>query len=384
MYNTRMDWFSGSRQGEARRLLSQLGDTSKRERATQELIRMGAEAVPALVDALQSKDEGLLPLYQQILARIPSATALLVKALREAHPLTRLRAAEVFALSKDKAAIPALLEALKGEYFTVRARAAEVLGTIGEPEVLPELLMAIKDPEAEVRMAGCAALGRFRDPSSIDELADILLNDPVIEVRQAAARTLGDLQHPAALPFLMEALRDPFWWYEREQAAGDLLDAIEKLGAETVEALIEALEDREGTVRKFAASMLGRIGDPRAIEPLGMAQYDLHYEVGKAAAEALAGIGAGAVEILIQALSHPEAEIREHAVLALGRIQDPRSGPVLLEMLRDPDRSVRKQAIQSLGLLRDQRAIPALQKIASSRTDREFSALAKQALELFR
>jgi HEAT repeat protein len=103
--------------------------------------------------------------------------------------------------------------------------------------------------------------------------------------------------------------------------------------------------------------------------------------VGEVAAEALVKFGPKAVDVLIESLSHPEAAIREHAVNALGKIQDARVPPVLIEMLRDPERMVKRQAIQALGELRDQRAIPALQEIAASRTDRELSALAKQILE---
>ena len=75
--------------------------------------------------------------------------------------------------------------------------------------------------------------------------------------------------------------------------------------------------------------------------------------------------------------------MREHAVIGLGKIQDARVAPLLIEMLRDPDRSVQKQALQSLGELRDSSAVPVLQEIASSRMDREMSALAKQMLELY-
>jgi HEAT repeat protein len=42
---------------------------------------------------------------------------------------------------------------------------------------------------------------------------------------------------------------------------------------------------------------------------------------------------------------------------------------------------VRVHAVRSLGELGDRRALPALQEIASSRADRELSALAKQILE---
>ncbi|HSD82328.1 MAG TPA: hypothetical protein VLG46_00625, partial [Anaerolineae bacterium] len=99
-----MDWFLGSKQGEAKRLIAQLTDVSKRDRATQELIRLGEDAVPVLLETLQTKDPSLIPLVEQILAHIPSATPSLSKALASAHPLIRGRVAEVFAISQDRSA----------------------------------------------------------------------------------------------------------------------------------------------------------------------------------------------------------------------------------------------------------------------------------------
>lgn len=376
-----MDWFIGSKQGEAKRLVAQLADASRREHASRGLIRLGAEAVPVLIESLQTRDVSLLPIYEQLLAQIPSATAALVKTLQSAHPVLRGRAAEVLAISRDRGAAPALLDALQGEYFTVRARAALALGQMGEARATHPLLDALKDREAEVRAAACQALGLLGDPSTFDEIASVLLDDPMIEVRQAAARALGSTGHAAALPYLLEALHDSYWWYEREHAAGDLLTAIETMGAAAVEPLIEALGDKEGTVRKFAAALLGRLGDPRATEPLGMALYDMHHEVGKTAADSLARFGSPGLDVLVGALSHPEMWIRIHAVGALANILDPRAGLILLEMLNDPEREVRKQVIQSLGRLKDPRSARALQEIASNRADRELHALAKQALE---
>jgi HEAT repeat protein len=376
-----MDWLSGSRQGEAKRLISQLADVTRRDRAAQDLIRLGGEAMPVLIEALQTKDANLLSLYQQILARIPSATPLLIKTLGTAHPIIRGRVAEVLAISKDRSAVPALLEAIEGEYFTVRSRAALALGKIGDSGAIQPLLYLLKDKEDEVRIAACLALGMFKDPSTFDDITNVLLDDPIIEVRQAAAQALGNTGDPDALHYLMEALHDSFWWYEREYAAGDLLAAIEKMGVTAVDPLIEALQDQEGTVRKFAATLLGRLGDARAIEPLGMALYDLHHEVGKASAKSLARFGAAAIDLLVEALSHPEMWIRIHAVGALSEIKDPRVTPILLEMLYDPEREVKKQVIEGLGNLKDRRALSALQEIVANRSDRELHALAKQVIE---
>ena len=262
----------------------------------------------------------------------------------------------------------------------MRARAALALGNYSDASVIPSLLPLLKDKDDEVRSAACIAIAKFRDSSTFDDIANLLLDDLKIEVRQSAARALGETRHTAALPYLLEALHDSFWWYEREQAARDLLAAIQKMGQTTVDPLIEALSDREGTVRKFAASLLGELGDARAIEPLGMALYDLHHEVGEAAAESLARFGGASFEVLKEALAHPEAGIREHAVAALGKIQDARVAPALIELLRDPDRIVQKQTILALSRLQDSRAESALKEIANDRSDREFSTLAKQLL----
>ena len=240
---------------------------------------------------------------------------------------------------------------------------------------------ALKDPEDDVRIAACLGLGFFKDPSTFDEITEVLLDDPKIEVRQAAAKALGNTKHSDALPYLMEALRDSYWWYEREAAAGDLFNAIVNMGEMAVEPLIEALKDKEGAVRKFAAGMLGRLKDPRAIEPLGMALYDMHHDVGQVSAKALVNFGTSSFEVLVEALEHPEMWIRIHSVDVLSRIDESRVALVLLEMLKDPEREVVKHVIQAMGELKDQRTLPALQKIASDRSDRELHALAKEALE---
>src|SRR5690606_17377681 len=187
-----MSWFSGSKQSEAKKLIPQLADSSKRDRAARDLIQLGADAVPPLLDALQTQDLNLLPIYQHLLARIPSASPALTKALQTAHPLVRGRVAEIFAINKDKNAVPVLLDALPGEFFTVRARAALALGAIGDASVIPALFPLLKDAEEEVRIAACRAIGKFRDPSTFDEITEVLLTDPKNEVRNTAAAALGE------------------------------------------------------------------------------------------------------------------------------------------------------------------------------------------------
>jgi HEAT repeat protein len=383
-YNKNMNWLTGGRfaQGEAKRLISHLSDSTKRERAAQDLIKLGVDAVPTLIEALQARDPNLPPLIRQVIAQMgPVAIPALTQTLRTAHPIIRTQVCEILGQIKDRAAIPPLMEAAQSEFFSVREKSAYALGNIKDPQSIQILITLLDDRETEVRVAACLALGQFRDPNIFNKLGDVLLDDREIEVRQAAARTLGETKNPVVLPYLMEALHDSFWWYGREQTTHVLLDAIEGFGTFAVEPLIEELYNTEAAVRRYAADILGNLHDERAIEPLSMALYDLHHEVGTVAAEALAKFGGASLEVLKETARHPEEGIRKNVALALGNIKDARVAPILLEMLRDPDRTVQKQVVLSLGQLRDPNTMPALQELAVSRTDRELAALARQAID---
>ncbi len=358
MYNQCMEWLTGGRAGEAKRLVLQLNDPVKSAHAAQSLVLMGAEAVPGLIEALLSTDAALVQPAEQALVRIGRpGLGLLSKALNEDHPIIRAHVAEVLGAMKYEEALPALSNALRGGFYTVRTH------------------------ESDVRAAAALALASMNDPRTFEVIGDLLFDDPQMEVRQAVARALGGTRRAEAIPYLMDSLRDSFWWYERDQAVLDLLGAIAGFGRAVVPNLIEALSDKEGTVRKFAAMLLARLPDERALEPLSISLYDTHPDVCKASAEALAAIGAPALPILLDALQHPEAWIRQQAVMGLTKTHDAQVVPALLNLLGDESREVRKQAVESLGQLQDMRALPSLQGLAASRTDREMAALARRAIQ---
>ena len=51
-----MEWLTGGKLGEAKRLIAQLSDANaaKRDQAARDLIGLGADAVPPLLEALQT------------------------------------------------------------------------------------------------------------------------------------------------------------------------------------------------------------------------------------------------------------------------------------------------------------------------------------------
>ena len=375
-----MDWLIGKKD-DSKKWIAQLNDPAKRTQAANELIRLGPAAVDGLMEAVVGTDPSLATMAAQLLVKL-GATAIprLSEILSSAHPETRQRVADILGEMRHPNAIPSLIEAAHGQFFTVRARAASALAKIGDPQVVPLLIELLGDKEPPVRQAAALAVGTFKDPRCLIRLSDVLLEDPELEVRQAAAQGLAESRLTQAVPYLLEAMDDSFWWYGREGAAKPLLDAILSFGAEAVLPLCETLRHTEGNVRKHTASLLGQIRDPRAIEPLGMALYDVHVEVGEAAAQALARYGAPALQVLEEATRAVESQIRLHALSGLSRIKDDRALPLIAALIRDPDRQVQRQAIQSLGASRNPDALPMLEPIAADRGDRELSMLAREAM----
>ena len=362
--------------------IKSLEDDTKREQASEEILKQGGGSAPILIAALQTDDEQMIQIYKHLLVQLGSAAIpALTESLRGDHPAIRGHAAEILGEIKDPDTLSALLDALRSEFYTVRSRAAIALGKIGDKKVIQPIVAALADPETEVRIGAVTALESFCDPSTFNDMADLLLEDPHIEVRQAAAKALGYTKHPQALHYLMVALEDPFWWYEREDEASILLDAIHSMGVLALDSLLEALKNSEGTMRRFAAILLGRLADQRAIEPLNMALYDTHFEVGQAAAASLAGFGPVGLKRLAEAIKHPEPWLRQHAIYGLTLSGDKRITPLILEMINDPERDVQKQAVQSLGELEDMRALPTLSAVASNRADKEMYKLAKEAIQ---
>lgn len=102
--------------------------------------------------------------------------------------------------------------------------------------------------------------------------------------------------------------------------------------------------------------------------------------------EVLAGILAAEDErrfdapLLSTAARHPQAIVRRHAALALGRIGDPGATPVLLELLTDRDTTVQQDAAFALGLLRDPAALPTLRDLVLGAPPRSQTATHEEAV----
>ncbi len=132
-------------------------------------------------------------------------------------------------------------------------------------------------------------------------------------------------------------------------------EEIEKLN---LEGLIKTLLDStDPNVRQYAAYLLGKAKNPRAIEPLIHALADFDKSVREQAMLALSTLGKSAVEPLAEAMKEPKWETRYRAAEALGKIADEKAVQPLIQGLKDNREHVRYMAAKGLRGLGDSDAI---------------------------
>jgi HEAT repeat protein len=171
------------------------------------------------------------------------------------------------------------------------------------------------------------------------EAVECLVRNPSPGIREQALR-IGAAILPDSR--LTEYLRDDSDAVLR--SAGSEIFRLR--GGSSLPAVIGLLRDPDPDVVLQAVLILGRLGDPRALEPLHAA------------------------------LAHADPNIQQEALLAVGRLGDARSIPHLLPFL-DADAWVQMAAVQALGDLRTVEAIPHL---AARLTDPVVGSLAAEAL----
>lgn len=350
---------------ELRSLSGKLRDTNPttRQTAADRLAKIGASAVPVLLEALKDKN--------------PDVRAAACSALMKAQP-------------DPGTAIEALVKLLKDDNPTVRRAAAWELGlaniTFGLEEDADEtretvkaLRAALGDKDHDVRVTAVGALASLgrKAAAAGDDLVEVLQErDPRIQVE--AARTLLRINRDTrslVLPVLLELLGDADAESNVSQRAFGTLRE-EEAEEQMAPRLIGLLESRDMEVRRRAAHYLGDIGPSAesAVYPLLTLLSDPDATVRFRAAEALAAIDPDATEPAIPVLQRSVVNselafpLRSTAVALLVGL-DPGSEAKavagLIEGLHAQDRTMRAESIlllKQIGLPAKP-ALPALTEI---------------------
>jgi HEAT repeat protein len=152
---------------------------------------------------------------------------------------------------------------------------------------------------------------------------------------------------------------------------------------ETLQTLIEALHHPDKNVRGKAAVSIGNLGDTEGLNVLLKTfgvESDLY--VREDITWALVRMGDAAVLPLIELLKSENPAARHHAAHTLGKIADTRATDALIKALQDEDSAVVAKAVFALGQIGDTRAIPALIGLLGHE-NREVQTTVNRVLEEF-
>ncbi|MBI2817015.1 MAG: HEAT repeat domain-containing protein [Acidobacteria bacterium] len=332
----------------------------------------------------------------------PDAVAALFRLVREKHGNFSLlnSALQVLAMS-DVDILSPLISLLNDPDAGLRMQAALVLGARGDERAVPALTQALQDPDTNVRYHAIEALGNIHASSAVDVLAtvaesrDFFLAFPALD----ALKKIGDAR---VVLRLLPLLRDEMLCEPAAELLGELGDdtvieplaeLLNKSNAPTAAvarafARLDERFDLSSGSDDYIAERAGRVFQPTAVQNLltaletarnedlrplatvlGWLSGDtvnraLTHLLGHPAArnevvEALVRHGNAVTGLLVEQLAAHDLETRKAAVLALGRIGDPKATPDLVRVLTE-DEELKVVAADALAKIGDQRAFEPL------------------------
>ena len=240
---------------------------------------------------------------------------------------------------------PVLKLALKDKYYDTRAAALIALGKTGEDDALAEFETLTNDTDKRVRESSFLAMGILGNKAAIPTLIEVMNdtkkarkmvgrpNGVLTRTRSFAALAIGligsrhaDLSDTQAVSALVDMIKS------KEKTHRDLkICPIVALGLmrskEAVPFLVKFFQDRKNQSweRAYAATSLGKIGDPTAVKPLLKGLSDKQNAVIQSSAIALGIIAKPGNADVTKALqkqvkSGADLGAKNFSIIALGEI----------------------------------------------------------------
>jgi HEAT repeat protein len=355
-------------------LLDALADSEnagKRNSSTEALVRVGAPAIPPIVERLRAEDDVDVRLsLVNLLGDLRNADGFdILVQLLETESDINVASSIVSSLGKyrDAAALPTLLRVLQREDLWLKFHAIEALGEIGDRAALPAILPLYA--EKSLRKPVLEAIGKIADVGTVSFLLRIITDEEKLNLTALRALVrIADASKPKIV----------------EQAERQLIQRKfrESFPQEKIAPLIEHLHSTpKRDVKSFILTFLGWSGDARVLPVL--MNFLEQPDTAEVAAQALIDFGQGAVEAILTGLrnaeedeivalllrvinviggaesipsilpflDHDNAMIRRLAIEILGDIADPRSLDYLLAKLDDSDVASQQAAVNSISAL---------------------------------
>lgn len=303
-----------------------------------EIGREAKPAIPALTRIFEAKrgDWQRRNIAAIAVGEIDPAVGLMLikKGLRNCNASVVKAAAHALSVEWRKLLVPLLFRALGHKDYVARDAAETALGDLGR-HAGPVLARALKHGNPYIRVHAAHQLGSMTTGMRCSGLQSIL-----------SSKKYG----PLVVPAVIGETGHPDVFLRR--TAVEALEYADRLAAPAVEALRQALKDKDRWVRIHAACALGQIG--RAAQ--------------------------SALPELIKALTDKDDAVREYAALAISNSRTRSESAIdpLIKCLNNNNGTIRMYAAGTLGDfgVKARRAIPVLTQAAKKDQKKEVRELA--------
>jgi len=352
-----------------------------RDRAAGALARTNDEkAVAALVQAIVSENrEARFDAHEAIIScKAVTALPQLARHVDDANRDVREKIVRIFGEIGGSDQVPYVTDALNDPDPVVRLAAVQALRKLQGQGMLESLESKCNDPDPNVRAESARALGTIGDRKAVSNLVELLRSDDNGFVRSAAAESLGQLGDRTATAFLIQVLTGekprPAQGSGQDglvisaqpgalpefaklklveekiiatKALGDIRDPV------AVDALIESgLKAEDPGLRAESAVSLGKIAEPRAVQPLE-ATVRPYYDTAPDDSQGVTISSGQQVDETARIRKEKESRVRASVAWALGQIADPSAQEILRRAMNDENSLVRDAAAEALAKISD-------------------------------
>jgi HEAT repeat protein len=224
------------------------------------------------------------------------------------------------------AAIEALLAGLDRSVFPIK-----VVTAVGGPAVEPLLhLLGQKRGNNSWVTQIIEALGLIGDRRAVEHLLPYLAHTNSSWVREKTVVALGLLGDARATVPLVSTIKDAGY----DRALWETPNALVRLGAPAVETLLSLLMTEDPRTKSTLIEVLGKIGDPQAIQPLVEIMRGEEEVLRFNAATALAAFGELAIAPLAAMLEERDTSLVGLAIRTLGGTKRPEALAPLVALLQ--------------------------------------------------
>jgi bilin biosynthesis protein len=240
----------------------------------------------------------------------------------------------------DESLLDRMVEHLADERDRAQMELIDTFGEIGEVAT-PILVSALSEHQnPRVRSAAARSLAKIADPAAVENLVSALIEDHDTGVRAAAAAALSRLED-VAVPGLVSVLASPTC---DEAQKGQAAWALSQVGPSSLIILVPSLQHPDVDVRCAVLRSIAKIvqgePDPTIVTCLEESLSDA-FEAIRALADLKQQRSVQSIALGVQ---DQDPDVRQAAVIALGRFRNAEALPSLKIALQDSVVGIRSLA----------------------------------------